>query len=320
MKPPILNSFHLQKKFQINNAQYRGRFAPSPSGPLHFGSLVTALGSFLHAKSQNGLWFVRIEDIDKPREQLGSVDEILNALESFGMVWDRDLKTSKENNYRGCLVQSNRLVRYQQIFDDLKHQGLLYSCCCTRKEIKKMGGIYLGNCSDKQHNFDSHAVRIKQHKGQIEFTDLRHGKVNVDHTLMNEDYIVKRSDGLFAYQLVVVIDDIDQGITNVVRGADIMELTPRQISLFNLFGIAPPSYLHLPLIVNDDGQKLSKQNKASAINCDDPKPELLKALVCLGLPVLNQSSRPDLSIPDIIDWAIQNWDINKVPPQLNIEL
>lgn len=320
MKLPILNSFHLQKKFQISNVQYRGRFAPSPSGPLHFGSLVAALGSFLHAKSQNGLWFVRIEDIDKPREQAGSVDDILNALESFGMVWDQDLQTNNENNYRGCLVQSNRLERYQQIFDDLKQQGLLYSCYCTRKDIKQMGGIYLGHCRNKQHSFDAHAVRIKQQTAQTEFTDLLHGTVNIDEQLMNEDYIVKRSDGLFAYQLVVVIDDIDQGITNVVRGVDIMELTPRQISLFNLFGIAAPSYLHLPLIVNDDGQKLSKQNKASAINCSDPKPELLKALACLGLPVLSQSSLSALSIPDIIDWAIQNWDINKIPTQLDILL
>jgi glutamyl-Q tRNA(Asp) synthetase len=314
----LVNPFHLQKQFQADNSQYRGRFAPSPSGPLHFGSLVAALGSFLHAKSQSGLWFVRIEDIDKPREQVGSVDDILDALTSFGMIWDQDLQTPDDNNYRGCVVQSKRLARYQQIFEQLQQQELLYTCYCTRKDIKQMGGSYLGHCRDKQHQFDGHAVRIKQTPGKAEFVDLLHGKVTVDDHLINEDYIVKRSDGLFAYQLVVVVDDIDQGITNVVRGADIMELTPRQVSLFNLFEITPPTYLHLPLIINENGQKLSKQNKAPAINCNNPKPELLKALSCLGLPTNEQSLLGSATVAEIIDWAIQNWDINKVPAQLDI--
>lgn len=312
------SSFQLQHQFQQSNTQYRGRFAPSPSGPLHFGSLVAALGSYLQAKSQNGLWFVRIEDIDKPREVPGSVDTILDGLQRFGLFWDQDPNTTSEQQYRQCLVQSSRQERYQHIFDQLKKHNHLYTCHCTRKGIKKLGGIYLGQCRDKNHEFDQHAVRLKQHFKHGQFEDLLQGHIEVDKHLVNEDYIIKRTGGLFAYQLVVVIDDIDQGITEVVRGADIMELTPRQINLFNLFGVTPPSYLHLPLIVSEDGKKLSKQNHAPALNCDDPIPELIKALTCLGLPTENTTWLSSSSVTEIIEWAIKNWDIKHIPTQLDI--
>ena len=316
MKSP----FHPQHKFQQSNTQYRGRFAPSPSGPLHFGSLLAALGSFLQAKSQNGLWFVRIEDIDKPREVEGSVDLILDGLESFGLTWDQDLQTSDDVNYRHCLVQSSRIARYQQIFEQLKQNNHLYTCHCTRKNIKKAGGIYLGECRDKKHEFDDHAVRLKQDFSQGQFEDLLHGKVTVDSHLVNEDYIVKRTGGLFAYQLVVVIDDIDQGITEVVRGADIMELTPRQINLFDLLGIKPPSYLHLPLVVSDDGKKLSKQNHAPAIDIDNPKPELIKALTLLGLPTQSAPWLFSADVAEIITWAIKHWNIKNIPTHLHLTI
>lgn len=320
MNSQVVDPFHLQTQFQTNNSQYRGRFAPSPSGPLHFGSLIAALGSYLQAKSQDGLWFVRIEDIDKPREQTGSVDLILNSLERFGLIWDEDKQTTNEFNYRGCLVQSSRQQRYQQIFEQLKQAERLYTCHCTRKHIKKLGGMYRKTCRDKQLPFDDHAIRLKQDFTQGHFIDLLQGKVDVGPDLINEDYIIKRTGGLFAYQLVVVIDDIDQGITQVVRGADIIDLTPRQINLFNLLNMTPPNYLHLPLIMNNDGKKLSKQNHAPAIDCNNPVPELIKALSCLGLPI---NSLPDLatySIPEITRWAIKNWDIKNIPTQLTMTI
>ncbi len=313
MKSP----FHSQPQ---PNTQYRGRFAPSPSGPLHFGSLIAALGSFLQAKSQNGLWFVRIEDIDKTREVAGSVDTILDGLESFGLIWDKDLQTADDLNYRNCLVQSSRHTRYQKIFKQLKQNDHLYTCHCSRKNIKIAGGIYLDECRDKKHPFDDHAVRLKQNFKQGQFDDLLHGNVTVDTHLVNEDYIIKRNDGLFAYQLVVVIDDIDQGITEVVRGADIMELTPRQINLFTMLNVKPPSYLHLPLVVSEYGKKLSKQNHAPAINCNNPKPELIKALTYLGLPTQSEPWLISADVSDIIQWAVNNWNVKNVPTQLELIL
>lgn len=311
-----MNSFHQQIQFKATNTQYRGRFAPSPSGPLHFGSLVAALGSYLQARSHHGLWFVRIEDIGKPREQPGSVDAILDGLAAFGMHWDQDPLADPIQTYRGCLVQSKRIERYQQVYRQLKQQSMLYTCHCTRKNIKKLGGIYSGACAELGHEFSDRAVRIKQHYPQGEFDDLLQGNVKVEKHLVDEDYIIKRTGGLFAYQLVVVIDDIDQGITQVVRGADIMELTPRQINLFNTFEVTPPSYLHLPLVMNPEGKKLSKQNHAPAIDCDNPRPELVKALTCLGLPTHQTKGLIENSVEDIIEWAIKNWDIRHIPAQL----
>lgn len=287
-----------------NRGQYCGRFAPSPSGPLHFGSLLTALGSFLQAKANNGLWFVRIEDIDKPREQPGAVTQILDALSAFGMAWDTDPNTNQylSTSDRGCLVQTKRLERYQQILENLQVNGLTYSCHCTRKQIKQMGANYTGYCRGKNLPLTDAAVRICNDHGNSDFD--------------NEDYIIKRRDGLFAYQLVVVVDDIDQGITEVVRGADILPLTARQIALYKLFGITPPNYIHLPLVSTKPGFKLSKQNHAQAIDINNPKPELLKALTLLGLPVYEDLTLG--SVADIITWAVAHWDIANLPKSAEI--
>ena len=297
---------------------YRGRFAPSPSGPLHFGSLVAALGSYLQAKANNGLWFVRIEDIDKPREQAGAVNQILDALEAFGMHWDKDSNTSQFllPNDRDCLVQTHRLERYQQIFEQLCQQQHLYACECTRKQIKLAGGLYQGTCQNKQLAFDNQAIRLHIAEPVLEFEDLLFGKTRSNHDFASEDVIVKRRDGLFAYQLVVVIDDIDQGITEVVRGADILELTTRQLSLYNLLGAQQPSYLHLPLAVTKPGFKLSKQNHATGININDPTPELISALSFLGLPV--EADLASASVNEIINWATSKWNINNIPKQTEL--
>lgn len=310
--------FSFPKDVKTDHPTYRGRFAPSPSGPLHFGSLVAALASYLQAKANNGLWFVRIEDIDKPREQPGAVNQILDALQAFGMDWDTDTGTSQflQPQDRNCLVQSNRLERYQQAFSYLAELDAIYACECTRKQIKLAGGLYQGTCKDKQIPFEHQAIRLHIAKPQLEFEDAVFGKVISNTEFASEDFIIKRRDGLFAYQLVVVIDDIDQGITEVVRGADILELTTRQLSLYNLLGVPTPSYLHVPLAVTEPGFKLSKQNHATGINIADPKPELISALTFLGLPF-----EPDLdsgSIQQIVDWAVKNWTPNKIPKQTEI--
>lgn len=297
---------------------YRGRFAPSPSGPLHFGSLVAALGSYLQAKANSGLWFVRIEDIDKPREQAGAVTQILDALEAFGMHWDTD---EYSKNYltpqdRNCLVQSNRLERYQQVLNYLSDSDSVYACECTRKQIKQAGGLYQGTCANKQLPFNEQAIRLHIPEPVTSFEDLLFGKVTSDTEFAGEDFIVKRRDGLFAYQLVVVVDDIDQGISEIVRGADILELTVRQLSLYKLFGVPAPSYLHLPLAVAKPGFKLSKQNHAQAININDPKPELIAALQFLGLTP--ESDLASGSIAEILEWAINAWSLKHIPKQTEV--
>lgn len=301
-----------------NNQAYRGRFAPSPSGPLHFGSLVAALGSYLQAKANDGLWFVRIEDIDKPREQPDAVNQILDGLEAFGLNWDTDQFTSSylRPHDRRCLVQSNRLDRYQEILDYLIDLKSVYACECTRKQIKALGGLYQGTCTDKQLPFTNQAIRLHLPEPVLSFEDLLYGKIESDSKVAEEDFIIKRRDGLFAYQLVVVVDDIDQGITEVVRGADILELTVRQLGLYKLLNAPQPSYLHLPLAVNKPGFKLSKQNHAQAININNPVPELLLALQFLGLKI-----RPDLAsgtVSQIINWAIKTWSIKHIPKQTEV--
>ena len=318
MTAPLSSLFTPQKKFSQTNRLYRGRFAPSPSGPLHFGSLIAALGSYLQAKSQQGLWFVRIEDIDKPREQPGAVSQILEGLQAFGMNWDKDENTASflVQDDRDCLVQTRRLARYQQVLDALAQNDLVYGCRCSRKQIKQGGGLYQGTCRTLGLPLKDHAIRLKQARRITGFNDGLFGNVQSTADFASEDFIVKRRDGLFAYQLVVVLDDIDQGITEVVRGADIMTLTPRQLSLYQLFGLTPPAFVHLPLMVNKPGFKLSKQNHATAIDITEPKPELLSALAMLGLPTFDDLS--DGSVSEIIDWATNSWRLANVPKQQEI--
>lgn len=312
--------FKQQLQFIQNNQIYRGRFAPSPSGPLHFGSLIAAVASYLQAKSQQGLWFVRMEDIDQPRCIKGSDLEILSALDAFGLHWDIDPNT--ENDLRtadqGCLYQSQRLERYQLVLQQLQQQQLVYGCECTRKEIRLAGNEYLGTCRNKGLTLDERAIRLKANQSINDFNELILTDFKNDQLNCNEDYIIKRKDGLFAYQLVVVIDDIDQGITEVVRGADIMPLTLRQVNLFHLLGMPAPSFAHIPLISASQGFKLSKQNKAKAINIDNPKPELIEALTLLGLPTSEHNDLASGSVTQILSWAIENWHLNKVPKQTEI--
>lgn len=301
--------------------QYIGRFAPSPSGPLHFGSLVAALGSYLQAKNNEGLWLVRIEDIDPPREIEGASDDILRTLELFGLNWDGDV-----------MYQSTRADQYRQALAWLKEQGLTYHCQCTRKQINQnaqYAGVYNQTCrpinlSITDDNGQGRAIRLKNSNPTRAFDDILQGSIQ-SHLPANvsDDFIIHRKDGLFAYQLAVVIDDIAQGITQIVRGSDLLTTSLNQITLFNSFGYPPPSYLHLPVAVTQPGKKLSKQNHAAPINSQSTDSQqvntlLIKALTFLGFEVpktlISQDKR------QILAWAINHWNIKKLPNKREISI
>ncbi|MCC5826720.1 tRNA glutamyl-Q(34) synthetase GluQRS [Alkalimonas sp.] len=287
-----------------------GRFAPSPSGPLHFGSLVAALASYLQVKSSQGQWLVRIEDIDEPRSQPGAADTILRSLEQFGLLWDGPV-----------WYQSQRKARYQAIFEQLQQLGLLYGCDCPRKSIAAMGGLYNGYCRYRQLS-PPHpqplAWRLHCPEVATEFTDLVLGKQQLEPAFCQEDYVIKRRDGLFAYQLVVVVDDIDQGVTEVMRGADLLTMTTRQQQLFTLLGATAPQYGHIPLASSSPGQKLSKQNHAPALDACQAVPLLLQALQYLGQPT--PAELQSASVAELIAFAISNWRLEQVPKQTEILL
>lgn len=289
----------------ITLPSYIGRFAPSPSGPLHFGSLIAAVGSYLQAKSQHGQWLVRMEDIDTPRMVQGCDSDILRTLEQFGLQWDG-----------AVLYQSQRLERYQQIVEHLKQQQLVYGCQCSRKQISDDGGIYNGRCAPLNLSTEPLAWRLKSHTVECQFTDLIFGQQQIPSVLAQEDYIIKRRDGLFAYQLVVVVDDIDQGITEVIRGADLLSMTPRQQALCNLLGAAPPRYGHLPLAVLKPGFKLSKQNHAAAVS-QWPQAQVMSKVLCfLGHPPPAEVDQAPVAAQ--LSWAINHWQLGKVPLQMEI--
>jgi len=247
---------------------YRGRFAPSPTGPLHLGSLATALGSWLDARAYGGAWLVRIEDVDTPRTVAGADQVILDQLKACGLEWDEE-----------PTWQSQRTTVYQKALDQLTSGGLIYGCQCSRKHIEEalqqegilIGPnhelIYPGTCRDRKLAIHHHALRLRLPVGcQIGFMDRQLGKQAQDLNAHVGDFVLRRADGLFTYQLAVVVDDHDQGITHVVRGEDLLSNTARQIHLQQCLGYPTPNYLHLPLVTNAAGEKLSKQTKASAID------------------------------------------------------
>ena len=283
----------------MNDSRYTGRFAPSPSGELHFGSLIAALGSYLQARAKNGIWHVRIEDIDPPREVPGAADTILRQLERYGLHWDGDV-----------LWQSQRHEAYREHLAWLHEQGLCYYCTCTRARIHAVGGIYDGHCRDLRLPAQDAALRIRQTRPVLEFYDQLRGTLVADEPLAREDFIIHRRDGLFAYNLAVVVDDRFQGVSEIVRGADLIEPTVRQISLYQQFGWQAPDYLHLPLALNAEGNKLSKQNHAPALPEGDPRPEIIRALMFLNQDV-EQEWRA-LSIDDLLKQAVVNWKPEKI--------
>lgn len=289
--------------------KYRGRFAPSPTGPLHFGSLVAAVGSYLDARFNGGEWRVRIEDLDGQRAVPGAAVGILNTLEQLGMEWDGEV-----------VYQSTRTHLYHDAINTLQNMGLVYSCTCSRKEIadssivSSQGLIYPGTCSAKdQRHFLSkmHALRIRTHNDPIEFRDRLKGIYSQRLLSETGDFVLRRADGMFAYQLAVVVDDAQQQITHVVRGADLIASTPRQIYLQQLFGFLTPHYLHLPVAVNAMGEKLSKQTHATPIDISNGLQQLVAAVQFLG-------QKPPVEITEgtissFWEWAFKNWQQHLIP-------
>ncbi|MBI3545304.1 MAG: tRNA glutamyl-Q(34) synthetase GluQRS, partial [Gammaproteobacteria bacterium] len=246
---------------------YRGRFAPSPTGPLHFGSMVAAVGSFLQAKSRGGEWLVRIEDLDPPRAAPGAADNILRTLEACGMYWDGVV-----------LYQSQRHDAYVAALKALEHRGLVYPCACSRREIADSsiqgidGLIYPGTCRPGlAPGRAPRAWRVQVEDQIVEFTDALQGRMYRHLASDYGDFVLRRADGFFAYQLAVVVDDGEQGITEIMRGADLIESTPRQIYLQRLLGLPTPDYIHLPVALNVQKEKLSKQTLASPVDSAGPQ-------------------------------------------------
>ena len=288
---------------------YRGRFAPSPTGPLHFGSLVAAVGSFLDARSQGGEWLVRMEDVDTPRNVPGAPDDILKTLEAFGFEWDGPV-----------LWQSRRAEAYAAALDTLKAAGLAYGCACSRREIADSalrpavdGGLaYPGTCrAGLVHGRAVRAWRLWVPDEEIAFGDRLQGRQMQNLERDVGDFVLLRADGLYAYQLAVVVDDEFQGISDVVRGADLIASTPRQIWLQRCLGYATPRYAHLPVVTNAAGEKLSKQTRAPALRPDQPGPALAAALGFLGQAV--PAGLSAAGVREIWRWAIAHWVFAQVP-------
>ena len=283
---------------------YRGRFAPSPSGPLHFGSLIAAFAGYLQARARRGKWLVRIEDIDLPRSMTGADKLILQTLEKLGLHWDEDV-----------IYQSRRHKRYAEALAQLQQDGHLYPCSCSRRQTA--GRPYSGKCrngaaADKSAN----AIRIRVDRQQIHFVDQIQGPRSERLDSAVGDFIVKRADRITSYNLAVVVDDADQRISEVARGTDLIGTTARQIFLQSTLGFATPSYLHFPVAVDAAGKKLSKQNHAPAIDVGRGRELLLAALYFLG-------QEPDKALQaassgEIIRWGIENWRLSQVPRRQTI--
>ncbi|MEZ4484628.1 MAG: tRNA glutamyl-Q(34) synthetase GluQRS [Syntrophotaleaceae bacterium] len=292
-----------------NQIPVTGRFAPSPTGPLHFGSLVAALGSYCLARQAGGRWLVRIEDLDAPRVVPGAADDILRTLEAFGLTWDGPV-----------LYQSRRIERYQAALERLQHAGLVFACSCSRKEILasaphvgEEGPVYPGTCrAGVGPGRRPRSLRIKVPQERICFVDGLFGIQVQRLESVVGDFVLRRADGLFAYQLAVVVDDAESGVNQVVRGADLLASTPRQIYLQACLGYPLPDYIHLPLALAPDGEKISKRHGGVAVVAEQSVAgPLWRALRFLGQPV------PDClqgaSAVEVLAWGVENFSLERLP-------
>ncbi len=291
------------------DTRYRGRFAPSPTGPLHFGSLVAAVGSYLDARTQAGEWLLRMEDVDTSRNVPGAAEQILATLEAFGFEWDG-----------AVLWQSQRLDAYAAALERLKATGALYACACSRREIADSatgtaidgGLVYPGTCRNGlPSGRPARAWRLRVEAQEIAFEDRLQGRIAQNLARDVGDFVLLRADGLFAYQLAVTVDDNFQAISDIVRGADLLASTPRQIWLQRLLGYAQPRYAHLPVVANAAGEKLSKQTLAPALDPEHPAPALCDALDFLGQSVPGALRRAPVA--EIWAWALEHWDFAMIP-------
>ncbi len=278
--------------------KYIGRFAPTPTGPLHQGSLVAALASFLDALSQHGTWLLRMEDLDPPREDKAASQLIPQQLLAHSLKWHQEMEYQSQNS-----------ARYEAALDRLKTNKRLFACTCSRKQLHSHGGLHLGDC---------HSVTSEPHAWRLPVKDEHwsfHDEVyqGYGHNLLHTvgDQVLKRKDGLYAYQLAVVVDDHHAGVNKVVRGLDLLDNTPRQLYLMSCLDYPAPHYLHVPLITNPQGQKLSKQNQAKALDLTRTQQNLLDALTFLNQPL--PPSHLQGENQHILDWAIAHWTVDKIP-------
>ena len=287
--------------------RYRGRFAPSPTGHLHFGSLVAAVGSYLDARHQQGEWLLRIEDLDPPREIAGASDSIIRTLEQLGMSWDGPIS-----------FQSQRSHLYDEALEQLGQQGYIYDCGCSRKEIAdtavvtESGSVYPGTCRNGLPPGRSpRSVRVRVDPVTSSIRDRLQTPLQQQLASEVGDFIVRRADQLFSYQIAVVVDDAEQQISHVVRGADLLDSSPRQIYLQQLLGLPTPEYLHLPVAVDSKLAKLSKQTFARPVAPDERHSAVINALQFLRQPL--PDSVHDASSDELWQWAIGHWDVTAVP-------
>ncbi|AUG43183.1 tRNA glutamyl-Q(34) synthetase GluQRS [Pseudomonas chlororaphis] len=286
-------------------SSYIGRFAPTPSGHLHFGSLVAALASYLDARAVGGRWLLRMEDLDPPREEPGAQAAILKALESYGFEWDGEM-----------VRQSERHAAYAEVLDRLFNLGLAYACTCSRKQLEPYHGIYPGLCRNAGHSQEDAAIRLRVPELEYRFTDRVQGEFRQHLGRDVGDFVIRRRDGLYAYQLAVVLDDAWQGVTDIVRGADLLDSTPRQLYLQELLGLPQPRYLHVPLITQPDGHKLGKSYRSPPLAEDQATPLLLRALRALGQKT--DSEMVHASPREVLSWGIEHWDALLIPRTLSV--
>ena len=281
-------------------SQYRGRFAPSPTGPLHLGSLVSALGSWADAKHHNGSWIVRIEDIDPARESPEAAEQIIESLREHHLHSDNEL-----------VYQHDRSALYDKALDHLRQQQQLFACTCTRKQLRALhSSVYPGTCRNLKHPEEDKALRVTVKSGSTRFTDIVYGLIVEEVSSAVGDFIVRRRGPLYAYQLAVVVDDAEQNISHVVRGADLLDNTARQIALQNLLKLPTPQYLHLPLVLQDDGRKLSKQTGAQALDNSTPLNNLKIAWNLLGQDPAPESM---LYCQDFLNFCAEHWNRKNIP-------
>lgn len=285
----------------MTTSPYIGRFAPTPSGYLHFGSLVAALASWLDARAAGGRWLVRMEDLDPPREVAGAQAAILKTLESYGLQWDGEV-----------VHQSLRHDAYQQVIDRLLAQGLAYACTCSRKQLEPYQGIYPGTCRNAGHATQDAAIRLRVPELLYRFQDRVQGAYSQHLGRESGDFVIRRRDGLYAYQLAVVLDDASQGVTDIVRGADLLDSTPRHLYLQELLGLSQPRYLHVPLIIQPDGHKLGKSYRSPPLDPDQAAALLVRALRALGQRP--EADLADGSVEDVLLWGVAHWDSSAIAP------